>query len=527
MADKNNCAGCMRDGDTNRAPSWCSDCSEPVCVTCAKFHKKLSPPHKIVPLEHIKRPSSDIFKLSGNCRTHNKEKIILFCCQHDKVVCDTCLSESHQSCKSIISIEKASKGVRDGTVILDLEKRLGNLTKVYENILSKQVNNQDNMEKCKEEIKTTISEIKNIKECQRNILNDREDIQSTLESVTSWKKDIDLLNPHASDIHLFQAVKYLDAKAHEEELKIHKMIKLKFCVQKNLSNLQTFCPSLGSIMVENTPVLASDALDIHIQAQDIVKSQDDKNKLSLICSFTTDKLGQNVAIYRGCFLPASRLLLSPFTGNKLFVCNLDGANAKSINLDYGPHSVTLYDKNRALVTSWNGRFMQTINLTTLKPGRKITIGTPCGAVTSLDGKICLSTSENSLTLTNLNGDILKKTMTKLEPFDISMNRAGDIYFTRQFGHVYILPSRSNEPFIYSEMSGGHGVAVGDHNCIFVAQCGSNKIIKIYRNNEVNCIESLLNADDGINSPTALSFDTETKQLMIVSENSNCIRIYKT
>lgn len=305
------------------------------------------------------------------------------------------------------------------------------------------------------------------------------------------------------------------------------MTNLKFGVQKNLSNLQTFCPSLGSIMIENKPVLASNALDIHMQGQDIVRSEIDKNKVSLVFSFVTNKLGEYVQIYRGCFLPASRLLFSPFTGNKLFICNLDGTNAKAINLDYSPHSVTLYDKNRALITSWNGRFMQTINLTTLKPERKIPIGIPCGAVTTSDGKICLSTSENSLTLTNLNGDLLKKTMTQLEPFDISMNRAGDIYFTRQFGHVYILPAKSNEPFIYSKINGGQGVAVGDHNCTFVAQSSSNKIIKIYRKNDINCTESLLGEKDGICFPTALSFDKETKKLMIINDNSNCIRIYKT
>lgn len=124
------------------------------------------------------------------------------------IVCHTCLSESHQNCKSIISIEKASKGVKGGTALLDLNKRLAKLTKVYENILRKQVDNQDNLGKCKDEIKTTISEVKTTilehinsledklindfykeyDECQRIIVNDREDIQLTLESVTSWKK---------------------------------------------------------------------------------------------------------------------------------------------------------------------------------------------------------------------------------------------------------------------------------------------------------------------------------------------------
>lgn len=144
-------------------------------------------------------------------------------------------------------------------------------------------------------------------------------------------------------------------------------------------------------------------------------------------------------------------------GKKLFICNLDGTKRETVHLDYVPHSVTLYDKNHALVTSHNGRFIQTVNLTTLKPGKKLYFGTSCGAIASSNGRICLSTSQNSFIITNLNGDVLKKTKTKVDAFDISINRAGDCYYTGNFNNFFVLPVDSEEPNLFSEISGAHRI----------------------------------------------------------------------
>ncbi|XP_071150353.1 transcription intermediary factor 1-alpha-like [Mytilus edulis] len=124
MADSKFCAGCQRSGEEITAVSWCSDCSDFVCKACSRVHEKMSPPHKVVPIKEIQQLSSSLLKLSKNCKNHPGQKIILYCCQHDKVICDSCVPISHQHCKSIISIERAARGVKDGTAIFDLEKRL-------------------------------------------------------------------------------------------------------------------------------------------------------------------------------------------------------------------------------------------------------------------------------------------------------------------------------------------------------------------------------------------------------------------
>ncbi|CAC5355806.1 unnamed protein product [Mytilus coruscus] len=280
-------------------------------------------------------------------------------------------------------------------------------------------------------------------------------------------------------------------------------------------------------MEAKSSALVSAALDSCQQGQAIVRSKIDQKKMSLVSSFLTDIFGKNVSIYKGCFIPTGRLPLSPLIGNNIFICNLDGTKAETVQLDYTPHSVTLNDNEQALVTSFNGRFVQTVNLTTLKPGKKIYFGTNCGSITSSNGRICLSTSQSSFIITNLYGDVLKKTTTKLDSFDISINRAGDCYYTGNFNNVYVLPVNSEEPILYNEMSDAHRITAGDHNCIYVSRRDLNEIIRISKNNEEYKIDNLLNADDGIELPTALSYDNDTKQLMIINNAWTSIHIYNT
>ncbi|XP_071150349.1 transcription intermediary factor 1-alpha-like [Mytilus edulis] len=153
MADSKFCAGCQRGSEDITAVAWCSDCIELVCKACSRVHEKMLPPHKVVPMKEIQQLSSSLLQLSKNCNNHPDQEIILYCCQHDKVICDSCVPISHQHCKSIISIEKAARGVKDGTAISDLERRLSNLCEVTENILTQNEATLVDLEQSRNKIK--------------------------------------------------------------------------------------------------------------------------------------------------------------------------------------------------------------------------------------------------------------------------------------------------------------------------------------------------------------------------------------
>lgn len=114
----------------------------------------------VVPMKEIQELSSSLLTLSKNCENHPYQKIVMYCCQHDKVTCGSCVPESHQNCTTIMSIEKAARSVKDGIAISDLERRMDNLSQVTKNTLSKSETALLDLEKSRNKIKKTVSEIK-------------------------------------------------------------------------------------------------------------------------------------------------------------------------------------------------------------------------------------------------------------------------------------------------------------------------------------------------------------------------------
>ncbi|XP_063411326.1 uncharacterized protein LOC134694254 [Mytilus trossulus] len=324
MADSKFCAGCQRSDEDITAVSWCSDCCELVCKACSRVHKRMSPPHKIVPMKEIQQLSSSLLTLSKNCDNHPDQKIALYCCQHDKVVCVSCVPISHQNCKSIISIEKAARGVKDGTAISDLERRISNLCQVTENRRSQSEKTLVDLEKSRTKIKTRVSEIKRkviayldtleaeihkdidskYANCTESVSRNKDSIQSSADSLSTWKSDLHSLKQHTSEVHLFQVVKFLDAKAYQKKLEIREIQTatvpiLKYHPSESESKIKNLVQDLGTITVENVQVQMP-VLDIEQQGQFIVK---DERKLSLTHSLPTTKLGDGVRILSGCFIP--------------------------------------------------------------------------------------------------------------------------------------------------------------------------------------------------------------------------------
>ncbi|VDI31466.1 Hypothetical predicted protein [Mytilus galloprovincialis] len=243
MADSKFCAGCQRSDEDITAVSWCSDCSELVCKACSRVHKRMSPPHKVIPTQEIQQLSSSLLTLSKNCDNHPDQKIALYCCQHDKAVCKSCVPVSHQNCKSVISIEKAARGVKDGTAISDLERRISNLCQVTESRRSQSEKTLVDLDESRTKIKTRVSEIKRkviahldtleaeihkdidskYTNCTESVSRNRNIIQSSADSLSTWKSDINSLKQHTSEVHLFQVVKFLDAKTYQKELEIREI----------------------------------------------------------------------------------------------------------------------------------------------------------------------------------------------------------------------------------------------------------------------------------------------------------------
>ncbi|VDI42101.1 Hypothetical predicted protein [Mytilus galloprovincialis] len=491
---------------------------------------------------------SRLFELGKNCENHTDQSIVLYCCQHDKLICDACLPVSHQNCKYIISIEKAAKGVKDGAAISDLEGRISNLCQVTENIRSKRETTLVELEKNRKKIKKRVSEIKqNIiahldrleaemhkdidskyKICTEMVSRNRNSIQSSLDSLSTWKIDLKSLKQHTSDIYLFQVVKFLDAKIYQKELEIREIQTatvpiLTYHPSEFESNITKLIQDLGRITIENVQIQMP-LLDIDQQGQFLVRHE---RKLSLKHSFPTRQLGNEVSIYSGCFIPDDRLLLYQFMGKQLIVCKLDGSNSGMIDLDYEPFNICLYDKNHVVV-SLGEKGIQIIDLTSFKLRRIIKVDGCCQGITSVKNKIWVKNRLQTLIIVDINGKVLNTIQTTFNPYQICVNQDGDVYCTDlDSNKVYVITSDGKEREIYSspDLKGTEGVAIDDRGDVYVSGKSSNNIHRISNDRQKHDI--VLTADNGIYRPTGLSYNIETKELLVINNGYKSINIYKT
>ncbi|XP_063420294.1 uncharacterized protein LOC134705505 [Mytilus trossulus] len=548
MADSKFCAGCQRYNENINAVYWCSDCTEPVCKPCGRVHERMYPPHNVLPMTDIKQLSSSLLTLSKNCNNHPDQKIVLYCFQHDKVICGLCVPVSHQNCKHILSIETAAKGVKDGTAISDLERRMDNFSQVTENILTKSKTALEGLEKSRYNIKKRVSQIKQraiahldkleadihkdiekkYRHCNDTVSRSTKSIQSSSDSLFVWKSDLKSLKRYTNEIHLFLAIKFLDEKTYKKEMEIRDTQITTFPVltyhsSESESKIKKLLPDFGTVTVDNVPVQMPE-LNIYQQSQFLARN---KRSLSLTTSFQTTKLGNGVSVFTGCFIPGERLLLGQNGCNKLYVCQLDGSKSRVIDIDYNPLCVTMYDNSHVVVSEGLGG-IQIINLTSFKPGRKIKVEGFCRGITRLKDKIWIRNQLNTLTIVDFNGKVLNTIQTSFDPSNIFASQDGDVYCTDNTnGKVFIVTKDGKEREIYNspDLDGAVGISIDDRGDVYVAGKGSNNIHRIYHDGQTSDI--VLTADDGIDRPTRLSYNYETRQLLVVNNDCKHINVYKT
>lgn len=136
-----------------------------------------------------------------------------------------------------MSIETVAKGVKTGTAIEDLDRRLSNLCHVIKNILSEKVINIPQLEDMKKQIREKIETIRqqinlHLDHIEDDLDNElmksfetlkekseiiQTDLKNKLDDAGKWQNDIRSLKEHGSDIHLFKSIKFLDSNINKQE----------------------------------------------------------------------------------------------------------------------------------------------------------------------------------------------------------------------------------------------------------------------------------------------------------------------
>ncbi|CAC5358885.1 unnamed protein product [Mytilus coruscus] len=498
-------------------------------------------------METIHQVSYFLLELSLKCGQHLNKNILLYCNQHAEIICDSCQLKRHQMCKPI-SLEEAARCVKDGTAMSSLEQRMNDLSKVSKEMLNQIEEKLEDLKKRQNIFKQRVSDTKQklighlnkleseihtdidskYEQCNATVSKIKHSLEECTSSLSVWKVDLKSLKDTTSEIHLFQTVNLLEERTNKKDSEIRKIQiadipTFTYKPSELESNMEELLADLGTTKVEEFPVPMS-KLNRDQGGQNTVGNQ---GKLLLTHSFQTKKLGNDVIISGACFISDDRLLLGHHNDTKLSVCKLDGSDFSTINLDYKPERITLYDDNYALVSAGH-KGVQIIDLTSLKPDKKIKVKGNCTAITSSKNQIYIKNQRKTLTKIDIKGKILKTIHTAFDPWDICANNEGSVYYTHVGDNrvnVVTQDDKQNEIYTSPDLKGAEGVTVDDRGYVFIAGNSSNNIHRItYADKQPLSIA--MTVDDVIHQPIGLSFNNETKRLLVVHDNYQSISIYK-
>ena len=392
------CGPCKDEGDTTEAKHFCENCKEYLCFDCRNDHKtfKATKKHSVVSA-HVTQytESADISgKFAIMCGCDQKQTVRIYCENHTEVICTSCETIKHRTCKTCPIKDKVTK---------DTEKE-------FKELMTKSKSLKVEFEKFKDDVKANRSVVevqrgklkKEVAEFRKNINDVLDRMESgTLENVdansiqhlcvidkriveveTSQKAlntslyIIDGANKSRKTDIMFSATVKLSKRLSEydnllKEMKNEMQLPMvKFLQNETLTTLLGNVETLGRI--EYSEVESNEKDHIHVELLDLkVKSKKEVNiKLS------DDKLTPQVT---GCaFLSDGRILLCDFNNDKVKMLDNNMAVTKSLKLPNTPRSVAAISGNEAIIAFNDEKDFQFIHThPELKLGQMITSTKTC------------------------------------------------------------------------------------------------------------------------------------------------------
>ncbi|XP_052086380.1 uncharacterized protein LOC127723682 [Mytilus californianus] len=479
------CCSCLQSNKQVVIQSYCLDCSEPICEKCGSLHATFAQPHTITSKVNEDIVYQSSLTVSKFCSVHKNQVTNSFCTQHDALLCDTCAIDGHNSCMSVLSIQKAAENVAEGAIMSDLEYRLHNLGIVIESLITTEEKNILHVNAEKDKVHKEVNSIKQriclhldrlerefadrlTDVAERSKLSHKYYLPSKLRITKTLQNDMESTNTFESESDIFKALKILDGNVCRQESAIRNFLKdvqfrrLEFNPLE-METIEIFLPKLGSLTVSNTPITS---LDVRGQLHLVGKRG---GNILFLDSFKSDDIGCSVG--SGCFITESKLLFTNFEGKySLHICDRHGLRCTMIKLDGVPLDVATYNSTLVLVTIRN-RGIRIINVDTNMCGRYIYLGIFL-AIQCENRNIWTSTSEATIYRIDIEGHLLQSFNVGFVARQIALNITGEhvFYSPLTSDKIFTLSTDGQQALFYTcpEKTTVHGLAVDCNGNVLIA-----------------------------------------------------------
>ena len=427
------CRPCQGDGETKEARYFCEVCKDYLCFDCRNDHKtfKATKHHSIVAVQVTKGTGSTATKGAFVilCTCDQKRAVEIYCEKHYEVICPTCETIKHRSCRTCPIKDKVSRNTKK--VFKELMDKAKSLQAGAESSKKDGEENHKRLEGSKEERKKEIlayrrkldqildkMETESLTDLDEKANNQLVKIQKNIATLTTSQqeldKDIDIIdnaNKTSDEEIMFSAIVKLSKtmSAYDELIQdIRQGIqqpKLEFHKHEMLFDVLKNVEGLGRIETSE---------NVSVQ-RDYVKILDMKVRSTEEVNIKLADDGDTPHIIGSAFLSYNRVLLCDYNNNKLKLLDSKMSVKNSLKLSYKPYNVAAVSENEAIITFGNSNDLQFIDThPDLKLCKKITLPVQCYGLSVVNDGIYTSYHKDSghdeLWRLDRAGNILSKTV---------------------------------------------------------------------------------------------------------------------
>ncbi|CAC5404509.1 unnamed protein product [Mytilus coruscus] len=551
------CGPCGYDDVTKEAGRWCINCQEALCEDCEKAHtrNKKSRNHQVISIEDYRK--IEYLSISEVCEHHGKN-LDWFCKTHDKVLCMVCVQSNHKQCSDVISINVASKNVRQSATLSDLvesiDGTLNNLQECITNRYSatKKIENQElEIKKMILQTRTKINahldklEEKLLRElgstsgsCKSENIKILRNLKLAEGKLTKLRQQVLHIKQFSSDIQVFlgtyQGNKSIvsEIKSIKDAIANSKDYELKVNLNSLIGKLKKEVQDFGQIKVtENTAKL--DFRDPKIDQAQIgiifPKSRNISNtQLQLIKTFRISMKDENVDMdITGCVMLSKGNILIANCAEKYLIKYSDaGKHIRDIPVSGMPFGIEVIDSTRIVVTYATANFVEIMNSKTFKVEMNIRYNNDAWGVSQENGRLYVVSGYAAVQVLDLSRkqwETLKIASDSVLNITTTRDRIFYTDYATSNVHCCLINGEEFWQFGSKNILRPRGLAVDNHNNVYVVGFGSNNLT-IIQNDGKNS-RTLLTESDGLVNPRDVYYDKEKRTLLICNQDGTVL-LYK-
>jgi len=549
----NYCGPCTSNSKESEALSWCLECEEALCFTCAESHRgmKMSRHHLLADVNAVPREIKFLFEKS--CPKHKTLSFEYFCVDHDLLCCKECFSENHRTCKNVPSLDTASNGIKRSQSYTDVGVEIDHILQTLDTLSSGHIENIETIqqeadvihynilrvkekliEKVESLVQPLMEELKQIKDNQVNELKENiTDIQDAITVSNAHKGALDFTKDNGSDQQTFLLVQSTKGDINRLQHRVLNLAKTRRHVNLEFVENTTTHPSLNRLgwiqLLQGKPLCRP------FVPRKLSQSQIQIAPSRLISSFTNQSELNLQRIYKNCNIRGiavsndGTLLLCDCTNRRLILFNSDGNYESTISTKYNPWDAAVIPGTQSAVISKRDEgCVQFVDIKNKAALKVVSVFRSRSGGLGATTDYILVGGEGKIHFLNLHGQFVKSVDVEVKSAIWYLAPLGnDILFCSGSidadVHVINMQNGDNKSYRSENLKTPMKMATDATGNIYIVGHSSHNILRLSPNDGTFSV--VLTAKDGIKHPCALCFNKDYTKLYVSNKMGKTVSVF--